>query len=196
MLSYSKHLHAAAAWLEGRGLDREYAADRGFGVVVDPIPGHEHLVGRLAIPYLTKAGPVNMTFRCIEDHDCKAHGHGKYMQSKGLDANLWGVQCVAWADEWIILTEGELDAFTWQQIGWPALGVSGASKWQDYWVNVLEDFSRVYVIAEGDTAGENFWSLVSSKVTNAIKVRLPAGEDSNSLFIKEGAEALTSRIRK
>jgi hypothetical protein len=197
-LRYSEHLDVAAEWLAGRGLDVEAARSKAFGVVIDPIPGHESRRGRLAIPYLTNAGPVNMTFRCLEDHNCKevTGFHEKYMTQKGVGANLWGVQCVSWADEWIVLTEGELDAFTWQQIGFPALGVSGAEKWKDHWTYLLEDFSRVYVISEGDKAGDGFWDLVSSQVTNTIKVKLPDGEDSNSLFAKHGADALIGRIKK
>lgn len=196
-LAYAKHLGVAAEWLEGRGLDVEHARSKAFGVVVDPIPGHEHLRGRLAIPYLTDAGPVNMNFRCIQDHNCKEISeHAKYKRAKNSPSNLWGVQSVAWADDWIILTEGELDAFTWQQIGIPALAAPGAKAWQPHWAHLLEDFSRVYVIREGDDAGKQFWERVSSQVTNTIMVRLPDGEDSNSLFVSGGAESLIGRIKK
>lgn len=195
-LQYAAHLDDAAGWLEGRGLDLEHARSKAFGVVVDPIPGHEYLAGRLTIPYLTDAGPVNMNFRCIEPHNCKERGHAKYTKARNSGSNLWGVQSIAHADDWIILTEGELDAFTWQQIGAPALAAPGAESWEDHWSHLLEDFSRVYVIAEGDKAGDSFWDKVSSRVTHTIKVKLPGGEDSNSLYVKGGAEALTSRIKK
>lgn len=196
-LRYSEHIDAAKGWLEERGLDVEHVRSRAYGVVTDPIPGHEHFAGRLAIPYLTDAGPINMNFRCMENHKCKeVPNHAKYMKPKGASGNLYGVQSISWADDWIILTEGELDAETWQQIGVPALGAPGAKAWKDHWTNVLEDFARVYVIAEGDQAGEEFWKLVSSQVTNTIKVPLPNGEDSNSLFVKGGADALVSRIKK
>lgn len=196
-LAAARHLDVAAGWLADRGLDLEHARSSGLGVLTEEIPGFEHLRGRLAIPYLTDAGPVNLNFRCLQDHNCKEESnHSKYMKPKGLGSNLYGVQSVAWADEWIILTEGELDALTWQQIGVPALGAPGAKNFQSHWVNVLEDFSRVYVVSEGDKAGEEFWGLVSSQVTNTVKVKLPDGEDSNSLFVKGGRDALINRIKK
>ncbi len=196
-LAYAEHLDVAAEWLGDRAIDLEHARSNGLGVVTEPIPGHEHLVGRLCIPYLTDAGPVNLNFRCMQSHNCKEQAnHSKYVKPKGAASNLYGVRCVSWADEWIILTEGELDALVWQQIGIPALGAPGAKNFQHHWINVLEDFSRVYVISEGDPAGEEFWKLVSSQVSNTIKVQLPEGEDSNSLFVRGGAEALIGRIKK
>lgn len=175
----------------------EFARSNALGVVIDPLPGHEHLNGRLSIPYLTDAGPVNMTFRCLKDHNCKeVPDHSKYTFKRNSGTNLYGAQTAAWADEWILVVEGEIDALTWHQIGVPAFGISGATKWQDHWVNVFEDFSRVYVVREGDAAGEKFWDKVSSRVDHSIMVKLPDGEDSNSMYAKHGRDALLSRIKK
>jgi DNA primase len=196
-LQYAKHLDEAADALEARGLDLEHARSSGLGVVKDAIPGHEHLEGRLAIPYLTDAGPVNMTFRCIQDHNCKeVSNHSKYMFLKGFQTNLYGVQSAEWADEWIVVCEGEIDALTWHQIGVPAFGVSGVEKWQPWWSNVLDDFSRIYVAEDGDEAGKKLWDKVSFETNNAIRMRMPDGEDTNSMFVKAGKDYLLGRIKK
>jgi len=34
-----------------------------LGVVVDPLPGHEQFLGRVAIPYVTPSGVVDIRFR-------------------------------------------------------------------------------------------------------------------------------------
>jgi DNA primase len=196
-LQYAKHLDEAAEWLEVRGLDLEFARSNALGVVRDPLPGHEHLVGRLAIPYLTDVGPVNVSFRCLQDHDCKAQeNHSKYMYKKGSGTNLYGVQTASWADEWIVATEGEIDALTWHQIGVPALGISGVKKWEDHWANVFEDFSRVYLAEDGDDAGKWLWDKMSSELNNVIRMKMPNGEDSNSVFVKYGKDRLLGMIRK
>lgn len=197
-LQYAKGLDDAAEWLEARGLDLEFARSRGLGVVRDPLPGHENVEDRLAIPYLTDAGPVNMNFRCIQPHDCKQQGahHKKYMKRKGSPTNLYGVQSAAWADEWIVVTEGEIDALIWQQIGVPAIGVPGAENWKDHWVNVFEDFSRVHLAEDGDDAGKDLWIAMSENLTNVIRMKMPDGEDSNSMFLKAGEGYLLSRIKK
>jgi len=196
-LTYAENLDVAAGWLEGRGIDLAHARSRGLGVVTDPLPGHESYVGRLAIPYLTDVGPVNMNFRCMEDHNCKEiPHHKKYLKRKGSGTNLYGVQSASWADDWIVVTEGEIDALIWQQIGVPAIGVPGAENWKDYWVNVFEDFSRVYLAEDGDDAGKDLWIAMTENLTNVIRMKMPDGEDSNSMFLKEGGDYLLGRIKQ
>lgn len=200
-LQYADNLDDAAGWLEARGLSLEFAASRGLGVVRDPLPGHEGAVGRLAIPYLTDKGPVNMNFRCIEDHNCKEiPRHPKYWKRKGSPTNLYGVQSVAWAEDWIVVTEGEIDAMIWQQIGVPALGIPGAENWKAHWANLLEDFSRVYLAEDGDDAGKDLWIAMSEHIdqsnTLVVRMRMPDGEDSNSMYLKAGKDYLLGRIKK
>lgn len=199
--TYAPHLGDAAGWLEARGVDLEHARSRGLGVVRDPLPGHEPAEGYLAIPYLTNAGPVNINFRCIQDHNCKEiPNHSKYWRRKGSGVNLYGVQSVAWADDWIVVTEGEIDALIWQQIGVPALGVPGAENWKDYWANLLEDFSRVYLAEDGDKAGKDLWIAMSEHIdqgnTMVVRMRMPDGEDTNSMYLKYGKDYLLGRIKK
>lgn len=196
-LQYARHLDDAAEWLAGRGLDLEFARSKGLGVVREPIPGHEPAQGRLAIPYLTDRGPVAITFRCIQDHNCKeVPHHAKYWKRRGTETRLYGVQSESWAEEWIVITEGEIDALTWQQIGVPAFGVSGAQTWQPHWENVLSDFSRVYLAEDGDDAGQALWVAASENLDNIIRMRMPDGEDSNSMYLKAGEEYLLGRIKK
>lgn len=199
--AYSPHLGDAAEWLEGRGIGLEFAASRGLGVVRDPLPGHEPARGYLAIPYLTRVGPVNFNFRCTQDHDCKAIPyHSKYWKRKGSPTNLYGVLSLSQAEDWIVVTEGEIDALTWQQAGVPALAVPGAKYWKEHWANLLEDFSRVYLAEDGDDAGGNLWIAMSERIdqsnTMVVRMRMPDGEDSNSMYLKHGKEYLLGRIKR
>lgn len=193
-LRYMDYLPEAEEYLAGRGVSPEVARSVGLGVVRDPIPGHENLVGRLAIPYLTPSGPVNMNFRCIQDHSCKNHGHQKYMTWGGIESTLWGVQFLAEAYDYIAVAEGEIDALSSNIAGVPCVGISGAKKWKDHWSNVFEDFARVYVWQEGDSAGEKFGDTLVREV-GAIRLALPPHEDVNSILVKQGPSALKSRIR-
>lgn len=193
-MQYLDHLSEAEEYLAGRGIDLEVARSVGLGVVRDPIPGHENLVGRLAIPYLTPSGPVNMNFRCIQDHACKDHGHQKYMTWSGLQTTLWGVQFLDAADDYIAVAEGEIDALSSNIAGVPCVGIAGAEKWREHWSNVFEDFPRVYVWQEGDAAGERFGDMLVREV-GAIRLALQAKQDVNSTLVTQGAHALRSRIR-
>lgn len=196
-LRYGEHLDVAAEWLAGRGIELEHARSRGLGVVNDAPPQHAHMSGRLSIPYLTDAGPVAIVSRCIQNHKCsEIPNHEKVAKPKGQGNLLYGVQSVDWAEEWIVVTEGEIDALTWQQIGVPAISVPGAKNWKEHWVNVFEDFSRVYLAADGDKAGDELWDRMSYELTNVIKMKMPDGEDTNSMYVKRGAEYLLGRIKR
>lgn len=193
-MQYLDHLPEAEEYLAGRGIGLEVAHSVGLGVVRDPIPGHEGLEGRLAIPYLTPSGPVNMNFRCIQPHDCKAMGHRKYMTWAGLETTLWGVQFLNRANDYIAVAEGEIDALSSNIAKVPCVGISGAEKWQPWWNNVFEDFTRVYVWQEGDEAGKRFADMLVREV-GAIRLALPDTQDVNSILVGQGPEALSSRIR-
>lgn len=193
--TYQKHLDEGLEYLAGRGIDREAALSAGLGVVRDPIPGHDHLVGRLAIPYLTPHGPVNYNFRCMRPHKCKEEGHSKYVMWSGLDVNLYNVSVLETAGQSLALAEGEIDALSSTLAGIPCVGVSGANKWKEHWNNIFEDFSSLYVWQEGDEAGKKFGDRVVSEV-GAIRIILPDREDVNSIWAASGAEALRARVRK
>lgn len=194
-LTYQAHLEEAEEYLAKRGIDLEVARSSGLGVVRDPIPGHESLTGRLAIIYMTGAGPVNMNFRCMQDHDCKEVGHPKYMVYPGLETNLYNVQALDMAGSSIAIAEGEIDALSSTLAGIPCVGIGGAEKWMDHWKNIFEDFASVYVWQEGDAAGEKFAKRVQSEL-GAVRIILPPREDVNSIWVKDGASGLRSRIRK
>lgn len=194
-LQYASNIEAAEDYLARRGIDLEVARSNALGVVTDPVPGHEHLVGRLSIPYLTAAGPVNMNFRCIQDHKCKDAGHPKYINLTGAGTNLYGVQYLDEAGDYIAIAEGEIDAISSNLAGVPCVGISGAKKWQDHWNNIFEDFTRKYVYQEGDAAGKEFADRLVSEV-GAIRIVLPQGQDVNSILVEHGIDHLRSLIRK
>lgn len=194
---YAEHLDDAAEWLEGRGIDLDHARYEGLGVVVNPPARHENQAGRLAIPYITDFGPVGITFRCLQDHSCKEHGHGKYSKEKNQPNELYGVRSFDDASDWIGVTEGELDSLVLRQIGIPAISIPGAQNWEDWWPNVFEDLSRIYVFADADDAGMKLYERLRDKLSMPVlRVKLPAGEDVNSTYLKYGADAIVKRIKK
>lgn len=194
-LQYMEHLDLAGAWLASRGIDLEFARRSGLGVVVDPPKAHEHLRDRLCIPYLTPVGVSSQTFRCIQQHDCKAiSGHGKYMRASGTKTRLYGVLSYEEAGDYICLTEGEIDALSLHQCGLPALGVPGSENWEKHWTSILQDFSTVYVFSDGDEAGQKFAKRVMSEYDRAVNVKMPDGEDVNSMLVQHGADWLRGRV--
>jgi len=165
--------------------------------VTDPLPGHEHLLGRLSIPYITDAGTVNMTFRCIQDHDCKTESkHSKYMKWAKLEGNLYHARSLVAAGEWVAVAEGEIDALTLNISGIPAVGIAGVDSWQEFWPLIFDDFSRVYFFEDGDDAGKKLGDRMLHEISSpVIRIKMPRGEDVNSIYVKQGREALVRMIR-
>jgi 5S rRNA maturation endonuclease (ribonuclease M5) len=200
---YASHLPEAADWLAGRGIEMANAEYEGLGVVRNPPAVHEQYEGRLSIPYITDFGPVGLSFRCMQDHDCKSFGpdgsyrHGKYLRPKNQETTLYGVRSFDDATDWIAVCEGELDSFILRQIGIPAVAIPGASNWKDHWVNVFEDLSRIYVFADADASGAKLLDKIRDMLSMPVlEVKLPQGEDVNSTFLKYGADSILKRIKK
>jgi len=59
-----------------------------LGIVKDPLPGHESYKGRLAIPYITPSGVVDIRFRSINNHPDEP----KYMGVPGAKTTMYNAQ--------------------------------------------------------------------------------------------------------
>jgi len=196
-LQYQEHLDDAQGFLEGRGIDLEFARSVGLGVVRNPEAQHADYEGRLAIPSITNAGPVQMSFRCLKNHDCKYEKCAKILRARGWPNWLYGVQAADQADDWIAVAEGEMDAIVLQMIGIPAIGVPGAEVFKDHYAKVFEDFSRVYMFADGDQAGSDMIKKWRDRLDTAvIDAQMPDKEDVNSMYLTHGPEFLIGKIKK
>lgn len=179
-------------YLSRRGFTAAVASTFRLGVVRRPIEGQERFRGRLAVPYLTRAGVVNMVFRCLQPHICKTVECPKYLPAfEGMEKNLYNVSDTFKDEDFIAVCEGELDTIALSASGIPAVGISGATSWKDHWRRVVEDFATVYAVGDGDEAGAKFNSMLMKKV-KAIPIKMRPGEDCNSEYARGGAEALRS----
>lgn len=180
----------AQEYLSRRGFSAAVAATFRLGVVRHPIEGQERFTGRLSIPYLTRAGVVNLRFRCLKQHLCKAVDCPKYLPAiDGMESSLFNVNDTFKDSEVIAACEGELDAISCSVAGMPAVGIPGATQWKKHWRRVLEDFPTVYAVGDGDSAGAKFNALLMKEL-KAIPIKMREGEDANSEYQRGGAEGL------
>jgi DNA primase len=185
---------AGQVYLKSRGFTEQVAASFRLGVVRTPSQGHEGYRGRLALPYMTPAGPVNFRFRCLRQHVCKDEGCKKYLGLEGFETNLYNVLDLSRPGDVICVCEGELDAITLSVCGIPAVAVPGATNFKKHQARCLDDFSRVLVLGDPDDAGRGLNKKLINDV-RAIPVRMPKGHDVNSLFLEGGRDALERLIR-
>lgn len=188
---------SAYEFLAGRGLDDHTARYR-LGVVAEPQPGHEQMAGRLAIPYLTPAGVVDIKFRCIAEHDCKEAKCRKYLCVTDGGNRLYNARAVLAAVDRVVLCEGEFDAMAVSALaGVPAVGYPGTDSWHQkaaaHWPRVFAGLA-VVVVADGDQPGIKAAKAVAKTLETARVVVMPDGEDSNSMLVKEGSDAFKERI--
>jgi DNA primase len=190
---YAESVDLAKTYLADRGFDEETIEYWQLGYVYEPLPGHDRFKGYLSIPYVTRAGTVALKFRCITCID-KCEGHPKYDSESGAGTYLFGAQNF-WVDSPLMcVTEGELDAIACSVAGLPAVGVSGATKWQGHWSYCFEGYEDVIVLADGDEPGRKLASNVSAHVDTSRVITFPPGEDVNSYLIQYGPEALKVKV--
>jgi len=188
---YAKHINLATEYLQTRNLLVEEVAPYHLGVVKDALPGHEQYTGRLAIPYVTPAGVVDIRFRSMRGED------PKYMGMPGAKTTMFNAQSVLTAGDYICVTEGEIDCLTVvAKTSHPAIGIPGANNWKPFYTKILDDFETVIVLADGDSAGLEFGKKISRELGNVNIVQMPEGHDVNSIVMEQGAEFINERVRK
>lgn len=188
--NYQASVNLAQAYLTGRGITYQVALSARLGVVENPEIGHEAYKGRLAIPYITKTGVVDIRFRALT-----LEQEPKYMGMPGVKTKLYNVLDVEKAKDWIAICEGEIDALTLSGcVGVPCVGVAGATGWKPHYTRLLDDFGRIYVYADGDSAGLQFYKDLVKEGLPATLIQMPEGEDVNSMFVQKGATYLRERM--
>ena len=184
----------AQSYLTSRGFSAETAKHWQLGYVLDPLPGHERMKGRLAIPYLTPAGPVHIKFRCIQDHVCDEHGHKKYDSEAGHPTRMFGVQSFQADSTFICLTEGELDTIAAGVAGLPSVAIPGVKTWKPHMRYCFEGYDEVIVLQDGDSAGSKLGDSVMRDVHTVRIVQMPEGSDVNQYLVDHGPKALRERV--
>ena len=186
---YAESIFQAEDYLASRGISREVARMARLGVVAEPETGHEAYVGRLAIPYITKTGVVDIRFRSMNPAV-----EPKYMGMTGAETKMYNVLDIERAGDWIGVCEGELDTLTLSKcIGIPCVGVPGANSWKKHYTRLLADFERIFVFADGDQPGKEFATSLARELPVTI-VSMDEGEDVNSLYVKHGAEYIREKM--
>lgn len=180
----------AEEYLAGRGISAELAATFRLGYVAEPEVGHDDYIGRLAIPYLTPAGPVDIRFRNVGGD---SQGP-KYLTRPGATGHLFNVLAFQADTDYIALSEGELDAVVATGLcGLPTVGVPGANAWKPFYHRAFLDYRRVFLLADGDEAGRGWAKRIASEVETATPITMPDGCDVNEFVLAHGPDELRKR---
>lgn len=192
--SYAQSLKGSLAesYLRDRGITDVAQDYFRLGYVENPEVGHEAYKNRLSIPYLTRSGVVSLRFRAV---DADVSGP-KYLSLPGEEARVYNVKALQRQEQYICVTEGEIDAITASMCGLPAVGIPGASMWKPYFFRMLRWYDHVFVMADNDDtgAGMAFAEKVARSVKNVSIILMPEGHDLNSFYVMKGRDAVLEKL--
>ncbi|MCI9506134.1 MAG: hypothetical protein HFF62_06015 [Oscillospiraceae bacterium] len=144
----------------------------------------------LKIPYLDESGKV-VTYR-------KRYGNKAFRWNKGVQTTLYGLWQLPEIRKkgWAILVEGESDAQTLWYLGFPAIGVPGASTFKPKQAAMLQGLT-LYIHQEPDRGGETFvektlQSLQRGGFRDKVKLwscKDLGTKDPSDLYIQQGTGA-------
>ena len=186
--TYEQNLPEVLPYLATRGITEQTARMFRLGFVKEPEIGHEPYIGKLSIPYLTPAGPIDLRFRSLN-----ADGGPKYMSRPGATTHIFNVAALDIDTDVLAICEGELDTVVATQAGFTAVGLPGANNWKPFYSRVLADWAKVVLLCDGDNAGREMAKNLSRELDNVIPVFMPEGQDVNDVYLAEGADGLRKR---
>lgn len=189
-ITYYHQVGAIADYLQGRGISGEAALTHHLGYVAEPVIGDDEMRGRLAIPYKTPTGPVDIRFRSVHPDDSP-----KYLSRAGAQQHIYNVEAFQADSDIICVCEGELDTIIVNtMVGIPAVGMPGANGWKNWYARAFADYRKVFILTDGDQAGRDMGKKIMQAVDVSVIVSMPDGMDANEVYLQEGADGIKKRI--
>jgi len=185
---YAENLVDIMPYLANRGITETTAGMFRLGFVKEPEVGHEPYEGKLAIPYLTPNGVVDIRFRSLN-----ADSGPKYLSRPGANTHIYNIGALFTDSEYLVVCEGEIDTIVATQAGFTAVGLPGANNWKPFYSRVLADWSKILLFCDGDNAGREMAKNLSRELDNVFPVFMPEGCDVNDVYLNEGTEGLRKR---
>ncbi len=186
----------ADRWLSARGIWANTIIAWKLGYVGKPLKGDEKYMGCLSIPYFDGLGRERadaMRFRPLYPNPPV-----KYLSRDLAKPHLFGLLYTNYPK--VYVAEGELDCITLWQTGRKAVGVAGTNAWHKEWRWLFRNCEEVVLVFDNDPdrlrpdgtkvnvgqigAAQVFRGLESLGI-HVRNVKLPQGEDVNSLYLKD-----------
>jgi DNA primase len=160
-----------------------------LGFVANPETGHELYQGKLAIPYLTPSGVIDIRFRSLNNDSGP-----KYLSRPGATTHIYNIGALTQDSSMLVVCEGEIDTIIATQVGFTAVGLPGANNWKPYYSRVLDGWDKIMLFCDGDNAGREMAKTISRELDNVFPVFMPDNQDVNDVFLTEGADGLRRRV--
>ena len=187
--NYERNLGEALPYLASRGITEATARMFRLGFVANPETGHELYQGKLAIPYLTPSGVIDIRFRSLNNDSGP-----KYLSRPGATTHIYNIGALTQDSSMLVVCEGEIDTIIATQVGFTAVGLPGANNWKPYYSRVLDGWDKIMLFCDGDNAGREMAKTISRELDNVFPVFMPDNQDVNDVFLTEGADGLRRQV--
>lgn len=163
----------ALSWLKGRGLDKSLSE---YKIATDGLS--------VVFPSLVAGELRRWKRRSIHDkHQCQT--------SSDSEPCLFGWQAIPENAREVVICEGEIDALSWWEMGYPALSVPSGAKSLS-WIEVeyprLERFDSIYLAMDADQAGQEVVPKIIDRLgrERVLVVDTSPHKDANDLLLANG----------
>ena len=192
-------------FLTSRGISQATAQKLGLKSAMTYVQAAGAVVDTIVFPYLNKT----------EEYAAKLRWTGgKGFTSNGAPASLWNLHNVT-KDDWLIITEGEIDAITLVEAGYESatsIPLGAVIKVADGEINPEEDgkfrfvwdakkqidaASRIVICCDGDGPGQAAAEEIARRIgkDRVWTVEYPEGcKDANDVWIKHGQSGIDDLI--
>ena len=152
----------------------------------DAGPAWHQYRGRLSIPFFNASGDCVL----IRFRDLTGGSPAKYLQMADSNNVPYNMAALVSGQRTINVCEGEFDALTLSQMGFAAIGITGANGWKPHYRRLLDPFERVVVWGDNDDAGRSFNSTVKASVRQAQPAYLE--QDINESYVEDAGMSILS----
>jgi DNA primase len=140
----------------------------------------------ISIPHFQGKGLANVKFRILPPSE------KTFYRLPGCKSILFNGDIIAQNLEEVIIAEGEFDAITLHQAGFPNVvsGTTGAESFDPEWIDQLTAVKKIYLAYDPDEAGQQGARKLAKRLgyNRVHNINLPDGHDVNEFFRKGGAE--------
>lgn len=148
----------------------------------------------IAFPYFHGDQVVGVKYRHVTDK-------AKQRWEKGSSAVLFGWQAIPDRSRTVVITEGEVDALTMWDYGYPALSVpagAGSTSWIEYEYDNLDRFETIYLFLDSDEAGRkkisDFVERLGRSRVRVVDLGESGPKDANELLQEGLAKSVVDNI--
>ncbi|MGA1841106.1 MAG: CHC2 zinc finger domain-containing protein [bacterium] len=141
----------------------------------------------MVIPYLNEDGkPFSIQYReALYKSDGKDN---RFRFQKGQHVFLYGVwRLKEFKKDYVVLVEGASDCHTCWYKGIQAVGIPGASSWQEEWAKYFEGFQKIYFWEEPDSGGKTAYEKLnkSSLKDRLLRIKHDSCKDASELYLSD-----------